>query len=320
MRLLVSQKGIALLMTLWLMVILTIMVLSFSLMTKTEAHSTLSYKDGTENKFLARAGMERAITEILYRNVYKNQNITMQGFEVFHTDGTPYTGKIGDGNYKVAITDESGKLDINALSDASGVILNNLLVNMGVQKETADTIVDSILDWKDADDLHRLHGAENDYYMSLPHPYKAKNTGFDTLEELFLVKGVPSDILYGNDQQKGLINFITVYSRSGKININVASREILMAIPGMTADMAENIIFGRQNKASGNIQDAQANLGAGYSAISPYIGTGESNIFTIDVVGYKDNEKKGYAIRATVIIEGNNKYRFAYYKSPAYIR
>ena len=51
-----------------------------------------------------------------------------------------------------------------ALTDANGIILNNLLVNLGIPGEDANTIVDSILDWKDADDLHRLHGAEDTYY------------------------------------------------------------------------------------------------------------------------------------------------------------
>jgi general secretion pathway protein K len=167
--------------------------------------------------------------------------------------------------------------------------------------------------------MHRLHGAESDYYTSLRNPYKAKNACFDTLEELFLIKGVTTDILYGNDRQKGLINFITVHSRTSKININGAPREILMAIPGMTVEIAERIISGRQNKALGSIEEATMNPGAGFSAISSYIGLGESNTFTIDAVGYKDNEKKGYAIRAIIITEGN-KYRYVYYKSPAYIR
>jgi hypothetical protein len=50
----------------------------------------------------------------------------------------------------------------------------------------------------------------------------------------------------------------------------------------------------------------------------PYLGVGESNIFTIHAIGYKNNEKKAYPIVAVVMIEGNNKYRYLYYKSPGY--
>ena len=77
---------------------------------------------------------------------------------------------------------------------APEVILRNLINSLDLPGEDKDllvnTIVDSILDWKDPDDFHRLQGAESDYYQSLPHPYKAKNGNFDTVEELILVKGV----------------------------------------------------------------------------------------------------------------------------------
>jgi hypothetical protein len=39
--------------------------------------------------------------------------------------------------------------------------------------------------------------------------------------------------------------------------------------------------------------------------------------FSIEALGYKEEEKTGYAARATVTIEGNNKFRYLSYKSPA---
>jgi general secretion pathway protein K len=319
-NIMLSQRGIALLITLWLMIILSVMVFSFSLLVRTESHATLSFKEGNENKFLAEAGIQRGIAEIIYRYVNYNQNITLEGKEVFRTDGTAYTGQLGDGYYVIRITNEAGKLDLNTLSDLSGTILNNLLVNLGVAKETADTIVDSILDWKDADDLVRLNGAESEYYMSLPNPYKAKNVNFDSMEELFLVKGVTYEMLYGSEEKRGLMNFLTVYSKTGKINLNSAPREILRAIPGMTEDTVEIIVTNRQSNTPGRTSNTQSISGNQYGAMASFIGTDESNVFTIDSVGYKKNEKKGYAIRATVIMEGTTKYRYLYYKSPVFLR
>jgi len=46
-----------------------------------------------------------------------------------------------------------------------------------------------------------------------------KKCRFDSLEELLLVKGVTSDILYGNKDRHGLIDFITVYTKKNRINI-----------------------------------------------------------------------------------------------------
>jgi general secretion pathway protein K len=311
-----SQEGIALIMILWVLTILMVIVLSFSYMAKTETYSSLSFKEGMDEKFMAEAGIERGIMELFYRNMYKNQTVTIEGREVWKTDGTPYTAQFGDGYYIVRIMDESGKVDINTVSD---VVLKNLLIYLGVQEEEADAIGDCIMDWKDPDDLVRLHGAESDYYMSLPNPYKAKNANFDTLEELLLVKGVTPEILYGDGKKIGIINFLTVNSKMNTININAAPKEVLMAIPGMTPELADSIIEYRKTKEITSLQEVGIPVEAN-TLMAPYISLGGSNTFTIDAVGYKGSKKGGYAIRATVTITSNNKYTYVYYKSPASIK
>jgi len=298
---------------LWVLTILMVIVFSFSFVTRTDTHATLSFKEGMEKKLHAQAGIERGITELFYRM----QNLGMEGVEVWKTDGTSYREKIGDDQYTVMITDESGKIDINMTSP---LILKNLLINLEVRDEDADIIVDSIMDWKDGDDLHRLHGAESEYYLSLPNPYKAKNAPFDTVEELLLVKGMTPEILYGSGEKKGIIDFLTVNSKRGMINLNAAPKEVLAAIPGMTPEIADGIILYRQSKEIRSIQEVQGILGGGYSMMLPHISTGGSNTFTIDATGYKGDEKTDFSIRATVIIEGNNEYRYVYYKTPAHIR
>ena len=205
-----TEQGIALLMVLWILMILMVIVFSFSYMARTEIYATMSFKGGIEKKFLAEAGLERGIMELFYRQFYRSQTIDIEGREIWKTDDTPYQGQVGDGLYTVRITDETAKVDINTVSE---VVLKNLFLNLGVQAEEVDTIVDSIMDWKDPDDLHRLHGAESDYYMSLPNPYKAKDANFETLEELLLVKGMTPEILYGTNEKKGAIDFLTLHSR-----------------------------------------------------------------------------------------------------------
>jgi general secretion pathway protein K len=303
-----SGEGIALLMVLWVLAILMVIVLSFSFMARTETLSALSFKERTENKFLAEAGIERGIVEIFYRT----QNLGLESSDMWKTDGTPYLNKLGNGSYTVRITNESGKIDLNTLNDSSGIILKNLLINSGVKDEDADTIVDSVLDWRDADDLRRLHGAESDYYMSLPNPYKAKDAAFDTMEELLLVKGVTPEILYGSGERKGVIDSLTVYSKTPGVNINAAPREILTAVPGITPEIADVIIDFRENQKITNPQEVGIPAQS-----SPYISFTDSNNFTVEAVGHKGDETKGYAVKATVTLEGNNKHKYVYYKSPA---
>jgi general secretion pathway protein K len=206
------------------------------------------------------------------------------------------------------------KVDINTVSE---VVLKNLFLNLGVQAEEVDTIVDSIMDWKDPDDLHRLHGAESDYYMSLPNPYKARDANFETLEELLLVKGMTPEILYGTNEKKGAIDFLTLYSKQGEININSAPKEVLMSIPGITPELADAIIGRRKDAEIKNIGE----IALPREALN-YLSTGEgsSQAFTINSLGHKSNEAGGYAIRATVVISGQDNYQIVYYKSPVTIK
>ena len=305
-----SQKGIALLMVLWVLTILTVMVFSFSYMARTEAYAALSFRQMIEKKFLAEAGMERGIAELFYMNSNKNKTTVRAVDEVWRTDGRPYKISTENGYYTIGITNEAGKVVINTMSE---LILRNLLLNLGLHLDDVDIIVDSVVDWKDSVNLHRLHGAEDDYYMSLPNPYKAKNANFETLEELLLVKGMTPEILYGTEGKKGIIDFLTVNSRMTKININAAPKEVLLAIPGITHELADSIIAIRETQ---EIKDIQGILGDNYPMASPYIDLTGTNSFTIESSGYKGTEKTGYTIRATVIPEGTNKFKYLYYKSP----
>jgi general secretion pathway protein K len=181
-------------------------------------------------------------------------------------------------------------------------------------------MVDSILDWRDPDDFHRLQGAESDYYQSLPNPYQAKNGNFETVEELILVKGVTAEILYGNDQNPGLVDFLTVQAKTNKINLNAASQPVLMALPGMTSEIAEAVMAYRQDKEILSLQEIAALLGEAQAQLAPYVAVAAGNTFTIESRGYKNSSQAGYGIQAKVTLEGNNQYRYLSYKNPVIIK
>ncbi len=327
---LTSQDGVALIMVLWALTILTAIVFSFSLMARTEAYSSSSFRATVANRLLAEAGIERGIMELMYRNANKGQQTTLpEGVQLVNIDGTVYSGKIDKGQYTFSITDESGKIPLNALTDSTGVVLKNLLTNMGYTEENAETVVDSILDWRDEDELHRMHGAESEYYMTLPNPYKAKNGPFDAIEELLLVKGVTPVMLYGDGKKKGIINFLTVASNGNTINVNAAPKEVLMAIPGMTPEKVELVMTQRQatvtpattgtqtTQGTQGVQDLAALLGGKDPVATTFLSTAESTVFGIQATGNREGGQQGYGIRAIVTLDGNTGYRYIYYKSPA---
>ncbi len=311
------DRGIALILVLWVVALLSVAALSFSLLVRSEAQATLAYKEGMENKFLAEAGMRRAVLELFYRKAGGRHEVWEEGREIFQCDGRPYAGEVAGGHYRVSLADESGKINLNGLTDRTGIVLKNLLRNDGVAEASADIIVDAILDWKDKDNLPRLHGAEDEYYQSLPRPYRAKNGDFETLEELFLVRGLSPDILTGAEKRKGLLSSCTIYATSGKINVNAASPDVLRAIPGMTEDIQKRILAYRDRDPLEQGQSFAAWLGADWNVLAPYATVAESNVYAVDALGYQQDDKRGYRLRAVVAIEGPQQYRILRWQSPA---
>ncbi|MFZ5997473.1 MAG: general secretion pathway protein GspK [Nitrospirota bacterium] len=309
-----NQNGIVLIMVMWILTILMVVVFAFSAMTRTDTYATLSFKEGVESKFIAEAGIERGIMELLYRKQNPSPDVVLEGTEPWKVDGTYYYAETGTGEYRARLLSESGKVDLNK---ATTDILINLLTTLGIKgkdDEEPAALVDAMMDWRDADDLVRLNGAEDAYYMSLPNPYKPKNADFDTIDELLLVKGFTKEILYGDGEKRGLADFITVYSGSGQINVNAAPKEVLTAVPGITADIADIIIEYRKTKEIKALNEVDA------ANFSRYLMTEDGNsAYTIEAEGKKARNNAGYAIRAIVTLEGN-KYKYIYYKNPEEIR
>ena len=311
------EHGFALMAVVWTITLLSVVALSFAVMAKMDTYATMGFKESMEQKYLAEAGIQRAIVELAYGRMSKMRNAA-GATAMIRTDGTAYTRELGTGSYTFRVTDESGKIDINALTDKTGILLNNLLRKFGSSEEEADTIVDSILDWKDADDVRRLHGAENNYYMSLPMPYRARNAGFETPEELILVKGMARDVLYGNENRTGIIHFITVHSGAAAVNMSTAPKEVLMAIPRMTEGLADTIYGRRETGAMANQQDLAAAIGDGYEEMLNYAGPGGgSNTLTIESVGHKPGKRTGFGVKAVIMLDANGGFRYLYYKCPS---
>jgi general secretion pathway protein K len=290
-----------------------VIVLTFSYMTKVEIKTVTAFKEGIEEKFIAEAGVDLAAAEIMYRKINLGAPADAgKESNIWYTDGTPNQFRIDNGYGLVRIIDESGKVDINKTPD---IIFKGLLLSLGVKDEDADIIVDSVQDWRDADDFTRLHGAENDYYKSLPAPYEAKNADFESVEELLLVKGMTPELFYGTGEKPGLADYVTVYSESGKINIGAAPKEVLSALPGMTPELVAAVMEFRKTITANNAAGLQGIIGQASAAISPFTIAGEGNTFTVESSGRKEPAAGGYGVKAVITVNGN-KFRYRYFRSP----
>ncbi len=107
----------------------------------------------------------------------------------------------------------------------------------------------ALIDWIDQDDEpYRLGSAETDYYLSLPKPYKAANAFLKDPAEMIWIKMNG----YTNDKERAeqiteLIPYVTALPTPTSINVNTASKEVLIAT-GMLPRQADMILSLRQSQ------------------------------------------------------------------------
>jgi len=258
-------------MVLWVIIILTVVVLEFSFAMRTEVNITKNFKEDLQLYAIAEGGTQRAIAELILKHDTRAQQIRKTvKTEVLApekkewlADGRAYTLQFDQGECDLRIMSESGKMNINTISETT---LRKVIGNLGLEGEKRDVVVDSILDWRDPDDLYRMNGAENDYYQSLKEPYRCKNASLDSIEELLLVRGVTPDLFYGRKGVKtgeegakasdvGLKDIFSVYAPGEQIDINSASTPALRGILGIPSEAGKTILKAREEKGFQNQQD-----------------------------------------------------------------
>jgi len=306
-----DDKGIALFLVLWVLTLLMVIVGEFCYTMKTEINITRNFKENTEGYYIAMAGLNRTIAELI-KSAYSPPKIDLYSAEEDEEEEIEWRANAAippiifkGGEYKIEIENESGKINLNR---ASRDLLKMMLNSFDLDEEDKDSIADSILDWRDQDNLHRLNGAEDDYYLSLSEPYECKDGDFDTIEELLLVKGIIPEIFYG-----GLDGMITIYSDLEKININSASKKMLLSLPRMTDTSAQEIIDHRKEKKFESITELIDIIDPDtYTALSHYITLKTSPYYTVKSFGSMEGSKINRGIKALIRIDTTTKkgYRF----------
>lgn len=244
-----SEKGIALMMVLWVLVLLSILALNHLNSTRWNTASTRNLKEETLARYMALSGYNQALHYLIsdkdpsfdYRDAAGNFRVDSESPTVTGKRSTP------EGEVEIQITDEDSKININQATQED---LKSLFMHAGVPEDRIAEVVDSILDWKDPSRAgHRLSGADDSYYEGLSDPYKAKHGLFDVPEELLLVKGIKPEYLYGSKDVKPILPLITTFG-TGALNINTVSSDF-MTFMGLNNFEVEAIMKQRNEAAAG---------------------------------------------------------------------
>ena len=202
------QTGMAMVIVIWVLTLLTIMAGSFALTMRRETTVISAVKDNAIMLAAAETGITIAQQMLLLADENKR----------WRADGSVYQLQYKDAEIRVRLLSEQGKIDINK---ADEVMLTTMMNSTTFEMDKQQELVSAIIDWRDKDDLVRLNGAEKQQYEDAGLAYQPANTNFQLIDELQMVLGMNATIF------QELQPLITVYSSQPKVNLSVASKEVL---------------------------------------------------------------------------------------------
>ncbi len=221
-----TQRGVVLVAVLWVLGIVMLLATGIAAQTRTEQRLTRNLIASEQASRAAQGGVYYAMLGLL--SVNADQGGTWRHPVPDLTVGKAFV--------QTQIHDERGKVDLN---EAPQELIRGVMQAGGADFDEADRLADAVLDWRDVDDLRRLHGAEDPDYRAAGFRYGAKNAPFDTVDELQRVLGMRTE-LYG-----AVRDAFTVYSRAAQVNPFAAAPLVLNAIPGMTPDAVAAFVAAR---------------------------------------------------------------------------
>ena len=255
------QRGVALILVVWVIALMSVLLGSFALIARTENLQARHLFDSTTARYAAEAGLERAIFELRRPDPMTR----------WLGDGRPYEFQFDNALVRVELTDESGKIDLNTAGDD---LLQGLFVSAGLPIDKAQQLSGAIQDWRDPDDTALPNGAEAPEYKSAGLSYVPRNSPFQTVSEVQQVLGMNYE-LYSRIEPA-----ITIYAGGTLPNAAYAPLESLLAMPGMTPELAQQFIQQRQQMAPGQAGQPgapQLTLPDG----TPVMANGGGNTYTV---------------------------------------
>jgi general secretion pathway protein K len=279
-----NRRGVALLITLSVTTVLVAAGLEYNRRARYAVIAAAAERDHLTMSQMAASGVQLAMA-ILVKDKSDNDNDTLldDWANAEKIDEVLQEFPFEDGRLSLVISDETGKIQVNALvnfpegrefNEAQRSLWERFLQYFADRKELKlelkddsepAAIINSLKDWldsKDDDAITGLSGAETSYYQDRQPPYAARNGPIMDLNELLMVKGITPELFYGRPEIPGIARYLTVfgmtsgegtgYNFPGRINVNTAELPVLFAlVPAENKDLVETLEELRRDVVSG---------------------------------------------------------------------
>lgn len=232
-----KQPGLALVVVLWILSLLTIMAGSFALSMRRESAVTASIKDNAQAAALAESGINLAQLMMLWPDKDRRWRAGARVYRLL-TD---------EHELRVRIFAETGKVDLNMAAES---LLLTVMRAVTEDSQRQRRLVDAIIDWRDADDQPRPQGAERDQYAKAGVDVVPANGPFQTLDELQQLLGMD------NDLYQKLLPWLTVYSGQAEVDLQQATPDLLQLLQTDLSNQRQSNTFLDQRLEAGDSQSA----------------------------------------------------------------
>lgn len=270
-----TQKGFALILVIWALVLLVSLGSGFSYALRHEVRAASDLETTARAEAAATAALHATVLKLAERD----PDLAWQA------DGLKRQVRWPDANIDVTVTPESGRIDINR---APPDVLLGLFTQFFAANE-AERLSDAVIDWRDKDDDPRPDGAERREYATAGLRGPA-NAPFSSVRELRQVLGFNRQVV------EAVADYLTVYSGTPRIDASSADLVALLSVPGIDRDVAEQFIAQRDSGSAGDMRASFRLLRKG----SRYLVMGGKNaVLAIDIDILLDN---GFARRERAVI------------------
>ena len=245
-----AKGGSALILVLWVIGMLAMFISNMAFDAHIEARITSYYRKRHKAANLAHSGIELAKL-IMEKSIEIDPNSEEEPPEddswypdakrLSQGSSLSATYPLGEGEIYLEIVTEQARRNVNLLTKEEE--WEPILAVGGIPEDLWPELIEAFLDWVDKDDVERSDGAETeDYYATLDNPYGARNGALYSVDELIRIKGFTQEIIYGGllvdesgDEGEqvvafGIADLLTTFGGK-KINVNAASRRVLMTLP-----------------------------------------------------------------------------------------
>jgi len=230
-----QQRGIAIIMVLWMIMVMMTMAATLMYSVKTETQMVTYARENAQARAFADAATHYTVMQLF---LPPDKREILMG-------GGASRWVYGGYQAEIRVVGENGLIDINR---ADRRLLQLVLEQVGVIDDEADEILDLIQDFRDPDDLKHLNGAEDKDYENEGFDFGAKDAPFERIEELQQVMGVTPQLY------EKLSRFLSVNSNSGGINPMLAPRQILLVLAEGDAEMVDEYIRQREDSEGAFVQ------------------------------------------------------------------